>query len=308
MKPRAVLLVALTLMCFAGNSLLCRLALAERHIDAASFTAIRLASGALVLFLLTFRRAPERSGRGWTSAAVLFVYAVPFSYAYLRLGAAMGALILFALVQVTMIGWGVARGERPGAFGWLGIAVAIAGLVGLTVPGRGAPDPLGTAGMAVAGVAWGVYSLRGRDASSDPLATTASSFVCSLPLAAVLLGVAVPAFGVHASARGVLLAVASGALASGVGYSIWYAALKYLTATRAAVLQLLVPILAAAGAVAWLGETVTVRLIVTSCAIVGGVALTIGARATSHAKKKLGRAQSRRDEECQAAERVHENP
>jgi drug/metabolite transporter (DMT)-like permease len=275
---RHLALTALALACFAGNSLLCRLALADGHADAATFTAIRLTSGAVVLALLAARRNRETRGTGWASAGALFGYAAPFSYAYLRLGAAMGALLLFASVQATMLGWGIARGERPSPLAWLGIAVAMAGLVGLTVPGRGAPDPLGALAMAFAGIAWGVYSLRGRLASGDPVVTTAASFARSVPLAAVLLAVAIPAFGAHISPRGVALAVASGALASGLGYSFWYAALPHLSATRAAVVQLLVPVIAAAGAVLWLGESVSARLVLTSGAILGGVALTIRAR------------------------------
>jgi drug/metabolite transporter (DMT)-like permease len=281
MAPKTLLLTAAALACFAGNSILCRLALAAGHIDATSFTAIRLASGAVVLAVLAAPRARRATATSasWVSAAALFGYAAPFSYAYLRLGAAMGALILFATVQATMVGWGVLRGERPGALAWAGIAIAVAGLVGLTAPGRGAPDPAGAAAMALAGFAWGVYSLRGRLASGDPVVTTSASFTRALPFVAALVGVVAPTFGVHASPRGALLAIASGALASGVGYSLWYAALRDLSATRAAVIQLLVPILAAAAAVVWLGERVSVRLVVASAAILGGVALTIRDRA-----------------------------
>jgi drug/metabolite transporter (DMT)-like permease len=203
----------------------------------------------------------------------LFAYAAPFSYAYLELGAATGALILFGLVQITMLGWGVASGERPGALAWLGIALAISGLLGLTLRGQGAPDLLAALAMALAGVAWGAYSLRGRQAG-DPIAVTATSFLCSLPFAVVLLAIAFTVTGLHASPRGVALAVASGALASGVGYSIWYAALPLLSATTAAALQLLVPVLAAGVAVVWLGEPMTLRLALASTAILGGVALT----------------------------------
>jgi drug/metabolite transporter (DMT)-like permease len=274
--PRTALLTAAALFCFAGNSLLCRLALADGSIDATLFTAIRLASGAIVLFVLARGRPREASARpAWASAGALFAYAAPFAYAYLRLGAAMGALILFASVQVTMIGWGVVRGERPRALAWLGIVVAIAGLVVLTVPGRSAPDPLGTAAMAMAGVAWGVYSLRGRGAPGDPVVTTSISFARTLPFAGAMLAIAAPVLGVHASPRGILLAIASGGLASGVGYSIWYAALRSLTATRAAITQLLVPILAAGGAIVMLGESVSTRLLLATAAILGGILLTI---------------------------------
>lgn len=281
MATRVTALTAIALACFAGNSLLCRLALAERHIDATSFTVIRIASGALVLALLAMGRPRLVATRGarWLSAAALFVYAAPFSYAYLRLGAAIGALILFGCVQVTMLGWGVVRGERPSAFGWAGIVVALAGLGVLTIPGKSAPDPLGAAGMALAGIAWAVYSLRGRRAAGDPIVTTAASFARAVPLGAVLVALVVPTAGAHLTPRGVLLAVASGALASGAGYSVWYAALPHLSATRAAVVQLLVPIVAAFGAVALLGEIVSARLVIASASILAGVAATIHDRA-----------------------------
>lgn len=281
MNPQALLLTAIALTCFAGNSLLCRPALAGGNVDAATFTAVRLATGAAVLaFLARGRRADDRSSRAkWTSAAALFGYAAPFSYAYLRLGAAIGALILFASVQATMIGWGVRRGERPPPLAWIGIVIALGGLATLTVPGKSAPDPLGACVMALAGVAWGAYSLLGRVSQGDPVVTTASSFSRAAPIAGLMLLVLAPVLGVHASPRGIALAATSGALASGVGYSVWYAALRHLSTTRAAVLQLLVPVISAAGAVALLGESVSARLVGTSAAILGGVALTIRARA-----------------------------
>jgi drug/metabolite transporter (DMT)-like permease len=281
-RSKAVLLTAIALACFAGNSLLCRPALAGGSVDATTFTAVRLASGAAVLALLALKRPVDaRSARAkWTSAAALFAYAAPFSYAYLKLGAAIGALILFAAVQATMIGWGVWRGERPAPVAWIGTAVALGGLVTLTVPGKSAPDPLGAALMAIAGIAWGAYSLLGRVAKDDPVAMTASSFARAVPMVVALLFVAAPLFGAHASPRGIALAAISGAIASGAGYSVWYAALRYLSATRAAVLQLLVPVLSAIGAVAWLGESVSLRLAGASAAILGGIGLTIWARTT----------------------------
>jgi drug/metabolite transporter (DMT)-like permease len=280
-EPRGIVLTAVALVCFAGNSLLCRLALAERHVDAATFTAVRLASGALTLAVLAMgRQRPARAtGAKWTSGALLFAYAAPFSFAYLKLGAAIGALILFASVQATMVGWGVLKGERPNALAWLGIVVALGGLVALTIPGRSAPDPLGAFAMAAAGMAWGGYSLRGRTTEGDPVVTTATAFARALPLGVALMAVAATgAVELHATTRGVALAALSGAIASGVGYSVWYAALRHLTATRAAVLQLLVPILAAGGAVLVLGEGVTARLLGAAAAIIGGVALTIAAK------------------------------
>ena len=272
---------------FAANSLLCRAALGPRAIDAGSFTAIRLASGALILVVIARLAARPRGpasapgqapgrvrGAGsWGSGLALFAYAATFSFAYLRLTTATGALILFGAVQITMIGWGIARGERPRALEWLGLALAAAGLVALTVPGLAAPDPLGAVLMALAGVAWGVYSLRGRGATR-PLAVTADNFARSLPFALVLAAASVLTRG-HVTAEGALLAVGSGALASGLGYSLWYAALPHLAATRAAIIQLSVPVLAAAGGALVLGEALTTRLAACSAAILGGVALAV---------------------------------
>jgi drug/metabolite transporter (DMT)-like permease len=277
---RTALLTAAALACFAANSLLCRLALAERAIDPAGFTGLRLASGALVLALLALARRGERPAAGWSwlSAAALFAYAAPFSYAYVSLGAAVGALVLFAVVQATMIGWGVARGERPGWLVWLGLVVALAGLVGLAAPGASAPDPAGLAAMAVAGAGWGVYSLRGRGSGADPVVANAASFARTLPVAAALVASAGLSGRLALSARGAALAVASGALASGLGYALWYAALRGLTVARAAILQLLVPVLAAAGGILLLGETASLRLVAAGGAILGGVALAIRGR------------------------------
>jgi drug/metabolite transporter (DMT)-like permease len=276
---KTIFLTTAALIAFAGNSLLCRLALAERHIDAASFTGIRLVSGAAVLLLLAARRPPASAGRAsFGSALALFLYAAPFSYAYLRLPAGVGALVLFAVVQATMVGWGIIRGERPRPLVWIGLALAIGGLLGLTLRGVGAPDPVGIVGMAAAGVAWGVYSLRGRSTTGDPVVATAANFARAAPLALLLVAVAARFHGLSLSLRGASLAVASGALASGLGYSIWYAALRDLTATRAAVLQLLVPVLAAAGGVVLLGEALTWRLVLAGGAILGGVGLAIRGR------------------------------
>ncbi len=283
MNTKAISLTVVALACFAGNSLLCRPALAGGSVDATTFTAIRLASGALMLALLARGRpADTRSTRAkWTSATALFGYAAPFSYAYLKLGAALGALMLFAAVQATMMGWGVSRGERPRALAYVGFAVAIAGLVSLTLPGKSAPDPLGAATMALAGVAWGVYSLLGRVAPGDPVVITAGSFARAAPMAAAVFVVVALRFGAQASPRGVALAAASGALASGLGYSVWYAALRHLSVTRASILQLLVPVISAAGAVVLLGESVSARLAGASAAILSGVALTISARSSA---------------------------
>ncbi len=265
-------LVVLALVGFAANSLLCRAALGAGSIDAASFTAIRIAAGAAVLIVIA---RGQRAG-SWASAAALFAYAAAFSFAYLRLVTATGALILFAAVQVTMIGAGVARGERPRAIEWLGFAIAIAGLVVLVLPGLAAPDPIGAGLMAIAGASWGVYSLRGRGAAR-PLAATADNFVRAVPMAALLL-LAIPLAGGHAEPRGIALAAASGALASGIGYTLWYAALPSLAAVRAAIVQLAVPVLAAASGALVLHEPVTLRLAIATALIVGGIALALAAK------------------------------
>jgi drug/metabolite transporter (DMT)-like permease len=270
-----IALCVAALVGFAANSLLCRTALGGGSIDAASFTAVRLGTGALVLFALA--RGPAAIGAGsWVSSLALFGYAAAFSFAYLRLTTATGALILFAIVQATMIGWGVARGVRPRPLEWLGLAIAAAGLVALTLPGLAAPDPLGAALMASAGVCWGVYSLRGRGASR-PLAATADNFVRTLPFAGVLL-LAIPITGGTITGEGAALAMASGAIASGLGYSLWYAALPHLAPARAAIVQLAVPVLAAAAGALVLGEVVTVRLVAATVAILGGIALALLAK------------------------------
>ena len=279
--------VALTLAAllgFAANSLLCRTALADGSIDAASFTAIRIGAGAAMLELIALVRGDGRGrharsfgGAGsWASAFALFAYAAAFSFAYLRLTTATGALILFASVQITMLGVAIARGERPGAIEWLGIATAIGGLVVLVLPGLEAPDPIGLALMASAGIAWGAYSLRGRGASR-PLAVTADNFLRAVPFAAALL-IALPLAGGVISPTGVGLAIASGAVASGLGYSLWYAALPHLAPTRAAIVQLSVPVLAATGGALVLGESVTLRLVGATAVILGGIAIVLAAK------------------------------
>lgn len=274
---KTALLTAIAMVAFAANSLLCRGALRTDEIDAGSFTLVRLASGTLVLAVLVrLRSARMTAPRNVRSAAALFTYAIAFSVAYLKLPTGTGALVLFGCVQTTMIAAGIRAGERPALSVWIAIAVALGGLVYLVLPGLGAPDPIAATLMAIAGIAWGVYSLRGRG-SPDPLAATAINFAWSVPLAIVAFAIGL-AFAPHASGRGLALAAASGALASGVGYSIWYTALRGLTATRAAVVQLSVPLIAAGGGVALLGETLTVRLLVSGIAILGGVAFVLSRR------------------------------
>jgi len=281
---RAGALAVAALACFAANSLLCRAALGRGHADPGSFTAVRLASGAATLaLLLGATRRTRPSGGSWTSALALFAYAAAFSLAYVRIRAGVGALVLFALVQATMVGYGLATGTRLGPRGWTGAALATAGLGWLTLPGAGAPDLAGTVLMAFAGVAWGVYSVRGRRAL-DPLAMTADNFVRAAPLGIAFL--AAQAASAHATATGMALAVASGALASGLGYAIWYAALPALGAARAGTVQLAVPVLAAAGAAIFLGERVTPRLVGAGLAILAGIALSVfAARRPPHSPR-----------------------
>jgi drug/metabolite transporter (DMT)-like permease len=279
---RILVLTTLAMLAFAGNSLLCRAALDHTRIDAASFTTIRLLSGALALWLVVRWRASTRAGAGnWMSAFALFAYAAGFSFAYLHLPAATGALLLFGAVQATMIGHGLWRGERLRLRQWLGLMLALAGLVALLLPGLAAP-PLASAGlMLCAGIAWGAYSLRGKGAG-DPTRVTAGNFLRAVPFA-LALSLSMSG-GATFDAAGIGYAVASGALTSGLGYAIWYAALPALKSTHAATVQLSVPLIAALGAVLFLGETVTTRLIAASVAIVGGIALVIlgqGIRASS---------------------------
>jgi drug/metabolite transporter (DMT)-like permease len=273
-------LTAVAMLAFAANSLLCRLALQQPRIDAASFAGIRLVSGALMLALIV-RSRPARPGPGhtdWLAVAMLFAYVVFFSYAYLSLPAGTGALILFGAVQLTMFGAGLHAGERFRSVAWLGLALAVAGLVYLVLPGVAAPPPLGAALMAIAGIAWGVYSLRGRGVA-DPLVATAGNFMRAAPFA-VLLSLLVAAGGrAQADAVGIALAIASGALTSGIGYVIWYAALRGLSAMRAATVQLSVPLIAALGGVALLSEAVTPRLLAACAAILGGIALVLASKA-----------------------------
>jgi drug/metabolite transporter (DMT)-like permease len=272
---RAGLLTGAALACFAANSLLCRAALRPRLVDAATFTLVRVASGAAVVaaFALARSRGALRSG-SWGSAAALFAYAATFSLAYVRIHAGVGALLLFAAVQAAMLGWSLRRGTRLRGVQWLGVAIAAVGLALLTLPGATAPDAAGAALMVAAGVAWAVYSIRGR-AEADPLATTAGNFVRALPLAAALAAAAASA--ATATGAGLALAAVSGGVTSGGGYVLWYAALPALGAARAGTLQLAVPVLAAAAGVALLGEPLTPRLVASSAAILAGLALALRA-------------------------------
>jgi drug/metabolite transporter (DMT)-like permease len=271
--PRLIALTTLAMLAFAGNSLLCRVALRDTAIDAASFTSIRLASGALILALIVRARKGQLAGGGsWKAAACLFAYAAGFSFAYRQLSAATGALLLFGAVQTAMLSWGLAKGERLRPFQLAGLLVAVGGLVYMLLPGLAAPPIEGAAFMIAAGIAWAGYSLLGRG-TGDPTAATAGNFLRAVPLAAAL-SLAV-ASGTSVDRTGALYAVASGAVTSGLGYVLWYAVLPSLTATSAAVIQLSVPAIAALGGVVLLAEPLSNRLMIASATILGGIALTI---------------------------------
>jgi drug/metabolite transporter (DMT)-like permease len=273
-----VVYATLALLAFAANSILCRLALREATIDPATFSSVRVVSGAAMLLLvMSGTRGYIGSGtvRSWASPVMLFLYAVPFSFAYTRLSAGTGALILFGAVQVTMLVSAARSGETLLPTQWLGVLIAVAGLVYLVLPGLTAPPPSAAALMGIAGASWGIYTLRGRG-MANPLAQTTMNFVRAVPL--VIIVSIVAAQQIHVSPRGVLLAVVSGALTSGLGYTVWYLALRGLTATRAAVLQLVVPVLAAAGGVVFLMEPISRRLAVSALLVIGGIALTLARR------------------------------
>ena len=263
------------MLAFAGNSLLGRMALGGGAIDPASFTTIRFCTGALALLLLAAASGTPRASAGgsWRSAAVLFVYAFPFAFAYARLTTGTGALVLFGTTQITMIAAGLRAGERPSRLEWLGLTIALAGLLWLVMPGLStSPSPAGVALMFVAGIAWGAYSLLGRG-STAPVADVTGTFLRLSPLT---LGVAAAAWSsAHVSVRGATLAALSGAVTTGGGYVIWYHALRHLTAMRASILQLSVPALAALGGALVLAEPITVRLLTAAALILGGVALSI---------------------------------
>jgi drug/metabolite transporter (DMT)-like permease len=270
---RKIILTLLAMLAFASNSILCRLALSHTSIDAANFTTIRLVSGAMMLGLLVRLRGGGKAGGGnWLSAAALFIYAAGFSFAYMSLPAATGALLLFGAVQVTMIGYGVWSGERLQGLKFVGLLLAFGGLVGLLLPGLSSPPLTGSLLMLAAGAAWGVYSLRGRGVG-DPTRVTAGNFWRAAIIAAVMSLLMLN--GTSLNNTGVGYAVASGALASGIGYAIWYTALPGLKATQAATVQLSVPVIAALGAIVLLGEPISLRLILASLAILGGIALVI---------------------------------
>ena len=271
-----VVLTAFTLVAFAANSLLCRMALGGGLIDPVSFTTLRLVSGALALIPISRLpgecERPQKTKGSWGSAFALFTYAAAVSLAYVSLSTGVGALILFGSVQVTMIGAALKSSENIGPAQWVGSAAALGGLIYLVLPGISAPDPLGALLMGVSGIAWGVYSIRGKGVSA-PVAITAENFTRSAPMAIIASAVAFST--IHLEPFGIQLALISGVVTSGLGYVLWYKALRSLTTTQASVVQLMVPVLAAFGGVAFLSEQVSVRLIAASTLILGGVALAV---------------------------------
>ncbi len=276
---RIFLLTALTIMAFAANSILGRTALEDGAIDASSYSLIRLGSGAIMLAILVivskgFSRK-NLSGGNLFSAVSLFVYAAAFSFSYINIETGVGALILFACVQATMIGWSLFKGDRPSGLEWLGMIIAFGAFIWLVSPGLEAPDPLAALLMAFSGIAWGIYSLRGKSAS-DPLMATAGNFILSVPMALALLVVMYSSLDI--TQYGILLAIASGAITSGLGYALWYRVLKQITPTKAAIVQLTVPVLAGFGGTLVLSEAWTFRFALASALILGGVAISILAK------------------------------
>ncbi|MBT5030673.1 MAG: EamA family transporter [Proteobacteria bacterium] len=287
---RTAALAIVAIFAFAANSLLCRLALGEGLIDVASFTTVRVLSGSIVLLLITMRRwrSHGRPVCDWRFSATLFIYMAFFSFAYLSLSASTGALLLFSAVQLTMFTAALLSGERLSLSSWAGLALTVFGLIFLLLPGVTAPDPMGAILMLVAGIAWGMYSLLGRNVD-DPLQATTNSFVYAIPLALIVSVVFIDNF--YSSRNGLILAVASGAITSGLGYVIWYEALRGLAATHAATVQLSVPVVAALGGIVFLSEQITLRLVFASVAILGGIMIVLtqrisGARQNNVSKNK----------------------
>jgi len=277
-STRVFILTLLAMIAFASNSLLCRAALKQTTVDAATFTFTRIFSGAAALWLIVKMRhasspADNRRIRGsWLSALALFAYAAAFSFAYVDLSAGTGALLLFGAVQATMILWGLHKGERLDAIQVVGFIVAVTGLIVLVFPGLSAPPLIGSILMLGAGVAWGIYSLRGKG-EKNPASVTAGNFARAVPFAAAVSIIFVP--WVHIDLAGVSYAIISGAITSGLGYVIWYNALPGLKAASAATVQLSVPVLAATGGILLLGEPLTLRYLIASIAILGGIALVV---------------------------------
>lgn len=262
------------MIAFAANSVLCRLALEGQHIDAASFTSIRLAAGTVALLGILLLRWPSFVIRrpNWMTIGSLFAYMACFSFSYQYLDTGSGALILFGAVQLTMISAALLAGEKLSLMSSSGLCVAVGGLLVLLFPGIAVPNPLGAMLMGIAGIAWGFYSLGGRGAT-DPTAATAANFLYALPIA---LALSILSFGsAPIEPYGVALAIVSGAITSGMGYAVWYQAMPLLSATRAASVQLSVPAIAAIGGVLILSEPVTLRLVVATILLIGGISLVL---------------------------------
>ncbi|MCW1242888.1 DMT family transporter [Pseudomonas sp. SAICEU22] len=275
-SARLIAMICFAMLAFAANSLLCRLALKHTAIDAASFSVVRLFSGALALWLMcASRRSPTIVKGSWKGAATLFIYVFAFSFAYRHLETGTGALLLFGAVQLSMVLYGMFKGERMHTRAIVGFVLAIAGLVSLLLPGAAAPDPVSALTMLLSGVAWGIYSLLGKTVA-DPLATTAGNFLRAIPL---VLMASLPFLSeLRWDPQGILYAVLSGALASGVGYAVWYVAVRHLAAFQAATVQLSVPILASLAGIVFLGESLSVRMALASVAVLGGVALVLSSK------------------------------
>jgi len=269
----------LALIAFAANSVLCRLALGEGIIDASSFTAIRLFSGIVTLLIILFitkqNNNIEAIQKGsWSASFFLFLYAITFSFAYVTLTTGTGALILFGSVQITMIIYSIVTGHRLHSSEWIGVILAFVGFIYLILPDIATPSMMGFVLMSISGIAWGLYTLKGRG-SKNPLIDTTYNFTRTLPLLAILVILILSFNSQHFSTKGIILAILSGSIASGIGYTIWYSALRGLTAMQAAVLQLLVPVIAAMGGVIFVSEAITIRLIIAASMILGGIACVI---------------------------------
>ena len=272
---KTIVLTSLALIAFAANSVLCRLALGNEAIDAASFTIIRLLSGTTVLLLIvatTRNSAADATKGSWGASFMLFLYAATFSYAYISLDTGTGALIMFGSVQITMILLSLISGARLHLTEWAGVAMAFTGFVYLILPGVTTPSTTGFALMTVSGIAWGIYTLKGRG-SKNPLLDTAYNFLRTTPLVIILAIIAMNTL--NYSTGGIVLALLSGGITSGIGYTIWYIALRGLTSTQAAVLQLSVPLIAALGGVIFVSEVITFRLMISATLVLGGILLVV---------------------------------
>jgi len=276
---KTILFTGLALIAFAANSVLCRLALGESAIDASTFTIVRLLAGAIVLtVIMSISKIKSNSNTNsstkgsWPASIALFIYALTFSFAYVTLDTATGALILFGSVQIAMILMSIFSGNRLHISEWFGMAIAFTGFVYLILPGVTTPSVIGFLLMTVSGIAWGIYTLKGRG-SKNPIMDTAFNFLRTMPFVIIL---AIVTFKyAHYSSEGILLAVLSGSIASGIGYMIWYSALSGLSVTQAAVLQLLVPVIAAVGGSIFVSESISFRLTVSSAMILGGILMVV---------------------------------